>query len=87
MQDRIRNYLQKYYPLAQEVSDADVEKAGEASPARPSIAKVREELLVAQLNRRPRSRRLPPPPPPVEPCRRLWVRPRQRRGREPAELR
>src|SRR5258707_1041417 len=27
-QDRIRNYLQKYYPTAQEVSDAEVEKAG-----------------------------------------------------------
>ena len=28
VQDRIRNYLQKYYPTALEVTDADVEKAG-----------------------------------------------------------
>ena len=35
VQDRIRNYLQKYYPTAQEVTDADVEKAG----AKPGTAK------------------------------------------------
>ncbi|HXI39617.1 MAG TPA: hypothetical protein VNH83_06545 [Bryobacteraceae bacterium] len=63
VQDRIRNYLQKYYPTAQEVSDADVEKAG-AKPGTAKYAKLKEELIVTRLN----TRKKPAPPPPLEPA-------------------
>ena len=63
VQDRIRNYLQKYYPTAQEVSDADVEKAG-AKPGTAKYAKLREELITTRLN----TRKKPAPPPPIEPA-------------------
>ena len=63
VQDRIRNYLQKYYPTAQEVSDADVEKAG-GKPGTAKYAKLREELIVTRLN----TRKKPAPPPLMEPA-------------------
>ena len=62
VQDRIRNYLQKYYPAAQEVTDADVEKAG-AKPGTAKYNKVKEELITTRLNTRKK-----PPPPPAEPA-------------------
>ena len=62
VQDRIRNYLQKYYPAAQEVTDAEVEKAG-GKPGTPKYQKLREELIVTRLN----TRKKPEPPPPAEP--------------------
>ncbi|MBZ5594245.1 MAG: hypothetical protein LAP39_18545 [Acidobacteriia bacterium] len=62
VQDRIRNYLQKYYPTAQEVTDADVEKAG-GKPGTPKYQKLREELIITRLN----TRKKPEPPPPAEP--------------------
>ena len=62
VQDRIRNYLQKYYPTAQEVSDAEIEKAG-GKPGTPKFLKVKDELITARLN----TRKKPVPPPPVEP--------------------
>jgi tRNA nucleotidyltransferase (CCA-adding enzyme) len=68
VQDRIRNYSQKYYPMAQEVTDADVEKAG-AKPGTPKYLKVKEELITARLN----SRKKPAPPPPAEPAAPLGV--------------
>jgi tRNA nucleotidyltransferase/poly(A) polymerase len=63
VQDRIRNYLQKYYPTAQEVSDADVEKAG-GKPGTAKYAKLREELVITRLN----TRKKPAPPPLMEPA-------------------
>jgi hypothetical protein len=63
VQDRIRNYLQKYYPAAQEISDAEVEKAG-GKPGTPKYLKLKEELITSRLN----SRKKPAPPPPVEPA-------------------
>jgi len=62
VQDRIRNYLQKYYPTALEVTDADVEKAG-AKPGTPKYQKLKDELITARLN----ARKKPAPPPPPEP--------------------
>jgi tRNA nucleotidyltransferase (CCA-adding enzyme) len=62
VQDRIRNYLQKYYPAAQEITDADVEKAG-AKPGTSKYNKVKEELITTRLNTRKK-----PTPPPVEPA-------------------
>jgi hypothetical protein len=63
VQDRIRNYLQKYYPTAQEVSDAEIEKAG-AKPGTAKYQKVKDELITVRLN----TRKKPAPPPPVEPA-------------------
>jgi len=63
VQDRIRNYLQKYYPTAQEVSDAEVEKAG-GKPGTAKYARLREELITTRLN----TRKKPAPPPPMEPA-------------------
>jgi tRNA nucleotidyltransferase/poly(A) polymerase len=63
VQDRIRNYLQKYYPTAQEVSDAEIEKAG-AKPGTAKFQRVKEELITVRLN----TRKKPAPPPPVEPA-------------------
>ena len=63
VQDRIRNYLQKYYPTAQEVSDAEVEKAG-GKPGTAKYAKLKEELIVTRLN----TRKKPAPPPLMEPA-------------------
>jgi tRNA nucleotidyltransferase/poly(A) polymerase len=62
VQDRIRNYLQKYYPAAQEVTDAEVAKAG-GKPGTPKYQKLREELIVTRLN----TRKKPEPPAPAEP--------------------
>jgi tRNA nucleotidyltransferase (CCA-adding enzyme) len=61
VQDRIRNYLQKYYPTAQEVSDADVEKTG-AKPGTPKFLRARDELITTRLN----TRKKPAPPVPVD---------------------
>jgi hypothetical protein len=63
VQDRIRNYLQKYYPAAQEVSDAEVEKAG-AKPGTAKYHKLKDDLITARLN----TRKKPAPPEPVEPA-------------------
>jgi tRNA nucleotidyltransferase (CCA-adding enzyme) len=63
VQDRIRNYLQKYYPAAQEVSDAEVEKAG-GRPGTAKYHKLKDDLITARLN----TRKKPAPPEPVEPA-------------------
>jgi len=62
VQDRIRNYVQKYFPAAQEVTDAEVEKAG-GKPGTPKYQKLKEELITTRLN----TRKKPEPPAPVEP--------------------
>jgi tRNA nucleotidyltransferase (CCA-adding enzyme) len=53
VQDRIRHYIQKYLPMAQEVTDAEVEAAG-APPGSPKFDKMRESLIVLRLNARPK---------------------------------
>jgi tRNA nucleotidyltransferase (CCA-adding enzyme) len=67
-QDRIRNYLQKYLPMAQEVSDEEVQAKGVA-PGTPKYEKVKEELIAAKLNARPKKptpeELAAPPPAPV----------------------
>jgi tRNA nucleotidyltransferase/poly(A) polymerase len=57
--DRIKNYLQKYLPSAQEVTEADVVAAG-GKPGTPKFQKVREELILTKLDARPK--KVPPPP-------------------------
>ena len=75
IQDRIKNYLQKYMPLSQEITDAEVEAKG-AAPGTPKFQKLKEEMISARLDGRTKR----PPPPPVE------VPPVQgmQRGRPPA---
>jgi len=72
VQDRIKNYFQKYLQTAQEVTEADVVAAG-ADPASPKYHKVRETLIAARLDGRARK----PVPPPVV----LPPEPIVRRGR------
>lgn len=60
--DRIRNYLQKYLPAAQEITDKDVIATG-AKPDTPKFHKVREELILTRLDARPKK----PAPPPETP--------------------
>ena len=56
--DRIRNYLQKYLPAAQEITEKDVVATG-ARPGTPKFQKVREELILTRLDARPK--KTPPP--------------------------
>jgi tRNA nucleotidyltransferase (CCA-adding enzyme) len=66
VQERIRNYIQTYVPLAQEFPAAELQ-AIEAKPGTTKFERAREALLAAHLDRRPRKPpALPPPPPPVE---------------------
>ncbi len=56
--DRIKNYLQKYLPSAQEVTDRDVLATG-AKPGTPKFQKAREEMILTKLDARPK--KIPPP--------------------------
>jgi tRNA nucleotidyltransferase (CCA-adding enzyme) len=58
VQDRIKNYLQKYLPAALEVTDRDVLATG-AQAGTPKFNKVREELIATRLDARPK--KVPPP--------------------------
>ena len=62
--DRIRNYLQKYLPSAQEITEKDVLATG-AKPGTPKFQKVREELILTKLDARPK--KVPPPEVPQQP--------------------
>jgi tRNA nucleotidyltransferase/poly(A) polymerase len=53
VQDRIKNYLQKYLPLAQEVSDQEVVAQG-FEPGTPKFLKAKEQLISSLLNARPK---------------------------------
>jgi tRNA nucleotidyltransferase/poly(A) polymerase len=66
VQERIRNYIQKYIPLAMELPEAELQ-AIPAKPGTPKYEKARDALLATHLDRRPRKPpMLPPLPPPVE---------------------
>ncbi len=77
--DRLRNYLQKYLPAAQEVVEALIQENREA-PNTPKFAKLKHELIAARLDSRPRKAVLveavPPPPPVPAPAKRqsTWGR-------------
>lgn len=65
VQDRIRNYFQKYLPMAQEVTDDEVRAKG-VEPGTPKWDKVKEEVIAAKLNARPKKpapEEVPPTPP------------------------
>ncbi len=67
--DRIKNYLQKYLPMAQEVTEKDVIGA---EPGTPKFVKLYEKLIATKLDARPKKVVIeePPPPPPPGPSRR-----------------
>jgi hypothetical protein len=67
VQDRIRNYFQKYLPAAGEVTDEIVAAAG-IGPGTPKFARTKEEMILKRLDARPKKPEPvpePPPPPPM----------------------
>ncbi len=55
VQDRIRNYLQKYLPAALEVTEREVEAAAPGlAPDSPKYRKIREQLITTRLDSRPK---------------------------------
>lgn len=70
--DRVKNYLQKYLPAAQEVTERDVVEQG-AQPGTPKFAKLYQKMIATRLDARPKKvvvEEPPPPPPPGPPGRR-----------------
>jgi len=66
VQDRIRAYYEKYAPIAQDVTDDEVEAAG-GKPGTPRFDKVRKALITARLNARPpKPEEAEPEPAPLE---------------------
>lgn len=68
--DRIKNYLQKYLPAAQEITERDVIQHG-GQPGTPKFLKLQQQLIAARLDARPKKVAVeePPPPPPSGPGR------------------
>jgi tRNA nucleotidyltransferase/poly(A) polymerase len=64
VQDRIRNFLQKYLPTAQEITERELAAAG-VQPGSPRYQKVREELITVRLDSRPKKVAPPAEPEPV----------------------
>lgn len=68
VQDRIRNYFQKYLPLSLEITDEIVAATG-VTPGTPKFAKAKEEMILTRLDARPKKPapepEPPPPPPPM----------------------
>ncbi len=63
--DRIKNYLQKYLPAAQEITDKDVIAAG-GQPGTPKGEKLKAELIAKRLDSRPK--KVAPPPDDIAPA-------------------
>jgi hypothetical protein len=66
VQDRIRNYFQKYLPSSMEVTNEMVAATG-AVPGTPKFQRVKEEMILARLDARPKKPAPPPEPPPSPP--------------------
>jgi len=67
VQDRIRNYFQKYLPATAEITDDMVAAAG-AAPGTPKFQKVKEGMILKRLDARPKKPEpVPEPPPPPPP--------------------
>jgi tRNA nucleotidyltransferase (CCA-adding enzyme) len=67
VQDRIRNYFQKYLPASAEITDEMVAAAGIA-PDAPKFQKAKEDMILKRLDARPKKPEpvpepAPPPPP------------------------
>jgi hypothetical protein len=66
VQDRIKNYFEKYLPASQEVTDEMVALSG-AVPGTPKFQKAKEEMILKHLDARPKKVEPPPEPPPPPP--------------------
>jgi len=67
VQDRIRNYFQKYMPAAAEITDEMVVATGVAAGT-PKFQKAKEEMTLKRLDARPKKPEpVPEPPPPPPP--------------------
>ena len=66
VQDRIKNYFQKYLPMSLEVTDEMVAAAG-AAPGTPKFKKLKQEMILKHLDARPKKVAPPPEPPPPPP--------------------
>jgi tRNA nucleotidyltransferase (CCA-adding enzyme) len=67
VQDRIRNYFQKYLPASLEITDEMVAATGVA-PGTPKFLKAKEAMTYTRLDSRPKKpapEPEPPPPPPM----------------------
>jgi tRNA nucleotidyltransferase (CCA-adding enzyme) len=67
VQDRIRNYFQKYLPASLEITDELVAATGIA-PSAPKFQKAKEDMILKRLDARPKKPEPvpePPPPPPM----------------------
>jgi tRNA nucleotidyltransferase (CCA-adding enzyme) len=67
VQDRIKNYFQKYLPTSLEITDEVVVTAGTPVDS-PKFAKVKEQMILTRLDARPKKpapEPEPPPPPPM----------------------
>jgi tRNA nucleotidyltransferase (CCA-adding enzyme) len=66
VQDRTRNYLQKYLPASLEITSEMVAATGVA-PGTPKFHRTKEEMILTRLDARPKkpapAPELPPPPP------------------------
>ena len=63
VQERLRNYFQKYLPAIQEITPEEWATVENAPAARKN--KVRDEFIANRLDKRVRKPAPPPPPPPV----------------------
>ena len=71
--ERLRNYLQKYLPTAQEVTEKEVAELSGQQPGTPKFAKAFQQAINARLDARPKKvvvEEPPPPPVPTGPGRR-----------------
>jgi len=67
VQDRIRNYFQKYLPLSLEITDEVVSATGVARGS-PKFQRTKDEMILTRLDARPKKpapEPEPPPPPPM----------------------
>jgi tRNA nucleotidyltransferase/poly(A) polymerase len=76
VQERMRNYFQKYLPALQEITPEEWAAAENKAGARRG--KARDEFIANRLDRRPRKPApVPPPPPPPAPMEAVVVRGRR----------
>jgi tRNA nucleotidyltransferase/poly(A) polymerase len=66
VQDRIRNYFQKYLPASLEITDEMVAAAG-LVPGTPKFQKAKDEMILKRLDARPKKPEPVPEPPPHPP--------------------
>lgn len=87
VQERMRNYYQKYLPLLQEITPEEWASI-EGKPGTPKYNKARDSFIAIRLDRRPKKPVVPevvPPPPPAQQAPSSWSTPETavaRRGRQ-----